>query len=184
MEKVEADDTERKVNILEVPWISQVSATATGAFDCGQTCVLMLLRYYDKVGTDKHVIDLTRIKDGRTTWNDLISLSGQFGLQVGLQDIKQNITSIKSRLPKLIDAGQPAIMLVYYRDLQLPNTIANPPRADPGLHWLVVRGYDGDTFFVNDPLWLEEEHRSKYASGMIPVRLDTLNRAYRGASLA
>jgi len=184
MEKVETDAANRKVNILEVPWISQVSATATGAFDCGQTCVLMLLRYYSKVGADTHVIDLTRIKDGRTTWNDLISLAGQFDLSLALQpDIKQTITSIRSKLPKLIDAGQPAILLVYYRDLQLPNTIANPPRPDPGLHWLVVRGYDGDTFFVNDPLWLEEEHRSKYDTGMIPVRLDTLNRAYRGAAL-
>ncbi|MCC6612608.1 MAG: C39 family peptidase [Anaerolineae bacterium] len=183
METVEADTGDRKVNILEVPWISQVSATATGAFDCGQTCVLMLLRYYSKVGPDKHVIDLTRLKDGRTTWNDLIELAGLFDLPLALQDVKQNITSLRSKLPKLIDAGKPAILLVYYRDLQLPNTIANPPRADPGLHWLVARGYDGDTFFINDPLWLEEEHRSKYASGMIPVRLDTLNRAYRGAAL-
>jgi uncharacterized protein YvpB len=167
-------------NILEVPWYSQVSATASRAFDCGQTCVLMLLRYYNKVGREMTVNDLTAIENGRTTYQELQGLAWRFGLALTLQPIKANKSSMES-IRGFIDQGKPAIVLVNYLDLKLPNSLASPPHADPGLHWLVIRGYDQDRFLLNDPLWVEEEHRRKFSAGMIPVRLDTLMLAYRNA---
>jgi uncharacterized protein YvpB len=182
MEKLDSDK-KIKSNVLEVPWISQISSTAPAGADCGQTCVLMLLRYYNKADANLHVKDLTDVLTGRTTGDKLIWLADRFGLAIGHQDIRQNRTSL-DKLTKLIDAGKPAIVLVYYRDLQLSNSVANPPKPDPLNHWFIVRGYEDDIFYINDPLWVEEEHRSKYPNGMIPIRTDTLLRAYRGATLA
>jgi hypothetical protein len=179
MEQVDSR-LDKKARTLEVPWVSQVDANAPGAFDCGQACVLMLLKYYGKAAPELAVKNLTDIIDGRTTAAQLIRLAHDFGLTIDTLDIRPTIASLQTNLSRQLDLGKPALVLVNYRDLGFDNVIAN--KTDPGLHWLVVVGVDRDTFYVHDPLWLPVD-RGQKGGAQVPIRVDALARAYRGVSL-
>lgn len=140
---------------LDVPWVSQLGANAPGGFDCGQACVLMLLRYYMP---DRHanteVLDLTNIRSGKTTAQALVSLAARFGLTLGTLDMDP------TRLDDLratIANGKPVILLVNYIDLGYTKAHLTSG-LDQGLHWIVVHGFqDDDTFVFHDPLWGENQ---------------------------
>jgi uncharacterized protein YvpB len=167
-------------NLLEVPWISQVdTVTAPGGFDCGQACVLMLLKYHNKVANTVTVKTLTNMLSGRTTAQNLTTLAGRFNHRLSaVSGLQQTVESIET-LKKPLSVGRPIILLVDYLSLQFANPIVT---TNPGLHWLVVTGYEGDTFYVHDPLWLAW-HRNGQGGSYVPILVDTLTRAYRNAAL-
>ncbi|PJF26779.1 MAG: hypothetical protein CUN53_06550, partial [Phototrophicales bacterium] len=179
MEQVDSR-IEKKARTLEVPWVSQVDVNAPGAFDCGQACVLMLLKYYGKAAPELIVKNLTDIIDGRTTASQLIKLARDFGLTIDTLDIRPTIASLQTNLSRQLDQGKPALLLVNYRDLGFDNVIAS--KTDPGLHWLLVVGVEKDTFYVHDPLWMPVD-RGQKGGALVPIRVDALARAYRGVSL-
>ncbi len=167
-------------NLLEVPWVSQVdTVTAPGAFDCGQACVLMMLKYHNKVANNVTVKTLTDIFPGRTLPQNLMDLAGRFNYRLSMvAGLQQTVESLET-LKKPLSVGRPVILLVNYLSLQFANPIIT---TNPGLHWLVVAGYEGDTFYVHDPLWLAW-HRNGQGGSYVPILVDTLTRAYRNAAL-
>ncbi|PJF44782.1 MAG: hypothetical protein CUN55_02240 [Phototrophicales bacterium] len=140
---------------LDVPWVSQLGANAPGGFDCGQACVLMLLRYYmPERHKNTRVIDLTNIRSGRTTAQALVKLAARFGLTLGLLDM--DATRLDD-LRNTIANGRPVILLVNYLDLGYTESHLSTG-LDQGLHWIVVHGYEGEeTFIFHDPLWGENQ---------------------------
>lgn len=172
--------TDTSTTLLEIPWVTQVdTVTAPGGFDCGQACVLMLLKYYGKVGGNVTVKTLTDIRGGRTTAQNLVDLAGRFNQRLSIvPNLQQTVESIET-LKKPVSLGRPVIVLVNYLSLQFANPIVT---TNPGLHWLVVAGYEGDTFYVHDPLWLAW-HRNGQGGSYVPILVDTLTRAYRNAAL-
>jgi hypothetical protein len=170
---------DKNSRILEVPWVSQVDLNSPGAFDCGQACVLMLLKYYGK-GAGLIVKNLTDLVGGRTTGSQLVRLAADFELTIEPINISNTVAALQTGLSKQIDAGRPVILLVNYRDLRFDNIVAS--KSDPGLHWLVVVGNEGDRFYVNDPLWMAIDRNGR-GGNQVPIRIDALTRSYRSAAL-
>jgi uncharacterized protein YvpB len=167
--------------VLEVPWVSQLDpVTAPEGYDCGQACVLMLLQYYDKVNSDVTVKTLTDILSGSTTAAALKGLAAlsSFGLALDTTPVERTTSSIAS-LRKLIAAGRPVILLVNYGDLDLIDHLQSG--RNQGLHWLVLTGYDEDTFYVNDPLWLSWQLNGQggRGGGGLKLSIDNLAVAVR-----
>jgi hypothetical protein len=171
---------ERSARLLEVPWASQVDVFSPGAFDCGQSCVLMLLKYYNHAAPGLVVKNLTDVVDGRTTMSQLIALAAGFGLTLTSLPIAPTLNALQTGLSKQIDAGKPVILLVNYRQLGFDNIVAS--KSDPGLHWLIVVGAEGDTFYVHDPLWMPIDRQGR-GGAFVPIRIDSLVRAYRSVAL-
>ncbi|MCZ7545504.1 MAG: C39 family peptidase [Anaerolineae bacterium] len=122
--------------VLSVGWVSQLDPNSTKPNDCGQACVLMLLRFYGKVGNNVSVDDLSRIQPGKTTAAQLRSLAARYGLALTADRTFGSVDS----LPGFIDKGRPVVVLVNYLDLHFPPHLSNP---DQGWHWLLVIGYRG-----------------------------------------
>jgi Cellulase (glycosyl hydrolase family 5)/Peptidase_C39 like family len=174
------EDKNKNANILEVPWLSQVDTqTAPAAFDCGQACVLMLLKYHEK-GAGLTVKNITDFNVGRATDKELVDIAAHFGLTLNIVNITKTVSGVQNGLNKLLAAGRPIILLVNYLDLGFDNFVA---KKDPGLHWLVVIGSEGDTFYVNDPLWVAWDRQNRGGS-MLPIRIEALARAFRGSALS
>lgn len=167
-------------DLLPVEWISQVDANAPGANDCGQTCVLMLLRYYGKASARLTVKTLTNVYAGRTGADTLMRLAAMYGLNLALQDGKA--MGLADALRESIAGKNPAIALVNYRDTGITPAENPTARVDPGLHWAVVVGASGDWFYLHDPLWIPSA-RGGNGGAYVPVHKDALAKAYRGAIL-
>jgi uncharacterized protein YvpB len=169
----------KNASVLEVPWVSQVDPnTAPAAFDCGQACILMLLKYHNK-GAGLTVKNITDFNEGRATDKELVSIAAHFGLPLNIVNIPKTVSGLQNGLNKLLAAGRPVLILVNYLDLGFDNAVA---KKDPGLHWLVVIGSEGDTFYVNDPLWLAWDRQNRGGS-MLPIRIEALARAFRGSAV-
>lgn len=128
-------------NSVDVPFVSQLNASAPGTNDCGQACVAMLGRM---LGHDISVHQLTNKKYGRTTALDLVKLGEYFNIRLQVKDINSaNDVNIF-----------PMILLGDYKELPFPVHLKNGNNI--GLHWIVVTGYDPneEVFFLNDPLYL------------------------------
>lgn len=145
--------------VLAVPWISQLGAGAPGAFDCGQACVLMLLKYHQKVDRNMQVNQLTNIVDGKTNVRQLSDLARRFGLSLSTISTDQTVESV-DRLKVPVTNNRPLILLVNYADLGFPVHLVSG--INQGWHWLVVVGYSGDQMIVHDPLWTKT---SKFPNG-------------------
>ncbi len=171
---------ENNARLLEVPWVSQVDVFSPGAFDCGQASVLMLLKYYNFATPGLIVKNLTDIRAGRTSLSQLIELAAGFGLTISSLPIAPTLTAMQAALTKQIDAGKPVILLVNYRSLGFNNIVAS--HSDPGLHWLVAVGAEGDTFYLHDPLWMPIDRQGR-GGGFLPIRIDSLVRSYRSVAI-
>ncbi|MEL7434666.1 MAG: C39 family peptidase [Chloroflexota bacterium] len=150
--QVSADDVVR----MEVPWITQIQTTEKNyANDCGHTCVLMTLRYIGKAEDKsvKNLYDLTEYRHSRgwTTSTQLVSIAnhydGNFVRYVTPKADASSMTWLKDTLRQ----NKPVIVLAWY-----PSLGFNNPSNGMFNHWIVVTGFEGDTFYVNDPLWVSE----------------------------
>lgn len=145
-----AEDNADSIRRLEVPWVSQLDRNAPDGADCGPSCVLMLLRYYGKVGADVYVKDLSKYAPGYTSVNQLQTVAGKFGLQTVIFNMNADTAALKN-LRGFLRNGKPVILLVRYKPLGFSNPYQRNQNID---HWVTLSGFDGDTFFVHDPLWL------------------------------
>ena len=126
---------------LKVPYISQWDSTASlNKNDCGATSTAMVLNYYGTTCTSDEVFKKTGSGQGYITFGQLIKAVRSYdyvceeGFGKDFNFIKQNI-----------DKRQPIICVVHYGYI--------PERQDTftGAHILVVRGYDNNGVFLNDP---------------------------------
>ncbi|MBN1284863.1 MAG: SH3 domain-containing protein [Anaerolineae bacterium] len=156
--------------LLSVPWVSQIDRDSTGAFDCGQASLLMVLKFHDKVDVGVTVDDLNKIVPKYTSATQLRELAAHYTLT-----LKALYTDSVDRLRAVIDKGRPAIVLVDYVKLEFPDHLLSGP--DQGWHWLVVTGYKDDgTFIVHDPLWLPYQ-RGGRGGAYLTIERDTLQNA-------
>lgn len=162
--------------VLDVPWVSQLDADSPGSFDCGQACVLMLLKYHknDSATQRLRVKDLTDVRPDRTSAAALRSLARHFGL--ALRELPMQPSSIDTLYPP-ISNGRPVILLVNYADLDFEVHLASG--INQGLHWIVVIGHtaNGD-FIVHDPLWTPTQRNGK-GGASLPITKSQLRQAIR-----
>ena len=167
---------------LGVEWLSQLDrVTSPGSFDCGQACIAMLMRFYGRGSGSINVKDLTDIVYGKTTAKQLQQLAGRFSLSL-LQNVLTN--DVPGFLRLELDRGKPIILLVNYADLGFKNHLLTG--IQQGYHWLVVVGYEGDSFQVHDPLWLswQDNGQSGRGGGFLKITASKLTFAARVGRLA
>lgn len=133
---------------LSVPYISQTEEGAWGAYDCGQTCVAMLLRYALDIEVTPD--ELSSIRQGYTDADDLIALGAEYGLVLRRESpftSAWDVYMLSGKLLQMLQDETPPIVLFNY------------PKLGPGFgarfggyHWMVVTGFDGTSWRVNDPL--------------------------------
>lgn len=162
--------------ILDVPYVSQLSSTATAPDDCGQASVLMLLRFYGRVADRVTVDMLSRDTRGKTAATQLRALAARYDLPLKA-DTRKDVTS---GLAAMLTAGHPVVLLVDYRDLLFPVHLASG--VDQGWHWLVVCGIQDGTWVVHDPLWHPSQREGR-GGARLGLTDATLRAAYRGHRL-
>jgi uncharacterized protein YvpB len=137
------------IRLLKVPWVGQNTIRTDDDYsnsDCGAACVAMWLRFR---GVEVSV-DAVSVATGRqanypyTTFADLDKAANKYGLDL----VHQFGTLTPLLIKDEINAGRPVIALAHYPSL--------PERYDPNYkasHWVILMGYDEETFFYNDPYW-------------------------------
>lgn len=136
-----------------VPWFTQIQSPKNLANDCGHACALMLLRFHGH-GNTASVESLYALKfhgsEGKTTKEQLVQLAGSESFEFTPFRYDATPAGLVQVLGKVAD-GRPVILLVQYASLGFNN-----PSGGTFLHWIVLTGFNGDTIYVNDPLWLTE----------------------------
>ncbi|CAG1006186.1 hypothetical protein ANRL4_03604 [Anaerolineae bacterium] len=153
--------------LLPLDWITHIDDWGSGNNDCGQVCVLMLLRYYG-MGGDQSVKKLHAKLAGKTSASQLVWLAGQFGLTLKVDTTFADVDGL--RIP--LERGRPVILLVDYRELQYP--VHLPSNVE--WHWVVVSGYYGEGYIVDDPLWLAIGQGDKGGNNL-KIKRDMLQKA-------
>ncbi|MFN8374362.1 MAG: C39 family peptidase [Anaerolineae bacterium] len=158
-------------NSLHVPWVSQLDNNAPAPNDCGQACILGLLKFYGKTGAQTTVADLTNIRWGKTDGPALRALAAHPNFNLPLS-VDRSFTSVDNlRTP--ISQNRPVIVLVDYARLPFSSHLPNP---NQGWHWFTVIGYTGDTFHVHDPLW-DPNERNGQGGASLDISRDALQNA-------
>ncbi len=151
-------EQDSNTHLLTVPWISQIQPGMINyRNDCGQTDVLMIIRYRG-LGANVTLGNLYSMpyKNANGTTNNL-QLSPLASAATGGKLVMKLFNNNPATLAGLealkinIQADQPVLLLVWYPSLNFNN-----PENGPFNHWLVLTGFIGDTFVVNDPLWVAE----------------------------
>jgi hypothetical protein len=160
MQKIEAVKQNPQPNNAEVktvPWVTQIQSGYNLPNDCGHSCVLMVMRYYG-MGWNNTVNDLYKLKyknsNGTTNQLHLVSIANDMtGSKLKLNTFgdKQNPSNKLTEIRNSLAKDKLAILLVWYPSLGFNN------KANGNFnHWIVVTGYSGDNFYINDPLWTTE----------------------------
>jgi uncharacterized protein YvpB len=161
--------------LLKVPWISQIQPHAGDGNDCGQTCVLMALKYHDPSKKHLNVEDLTnhpnliKYKNKYTDAADLIDVAFTYGLTLKPDYHFGQV----SNLIKQLRAERPVILLVNYPLLHFDTV------HSAGGHWITLVGYQDGEIVLNDPLWLKAERGGK-GGKHLKVSKQTLQNALIG----
>lgn len=137
------------VHDLTVPWVGQNTDRSDDDYsrsDCGPADVCMWLRLRGVTVSVDDVSRATGLAAGytSTTFADLDRAANHYGL-----DLSHKLGTLTLDLLRAeIDAGRPAIVLVYYPAL--------PARFDPAYrssHWILIKGYQTGGFIYHDPYW-------------------------------
>jgi len=161
-------------HVLPVKWIGQNTVRTDDDLsksDCGPACVAMWLGYR---GLTVSVDDVSRVTGKApgytyTIFADLDKAANYYGLDLVHQLGTLTLSLIKSE----IDARRPAIALAHYPSL--------PERFDTKYalsHWILIIGYDGETFFYNDPYWPTE-----FDGATIPISAAQLLKALQNVAI-
>ena len=128
-----------------VPYSGQVGTNANEHYnDCGPACVSMILKWggITPPSIDNLFNEVQPSGDGYTSFGDLMRLLDRHGV-----DSDYDALVPIDDLFWILTTGVPVIALVLYGDLE---TIR--PNSFKGNHFVVVRGMDLDTVYINDPL--------------------------------
>lgn len=158
VESVSSDDT----HMMTVPWITQIQSGINFKNDCGHTCVLMVLRFMGKA-SGRSVKDLYDLRDfrhsqGWTTGDQLVKIGNHFGGNFARHATRTATMESMTWLKNTLRKNKPVIVLVWY-----PSLGFNNPSNGMFNHWIVVTGFQGSTFYVNDPLWVAENRGAERA---------------------
>ena len=130
-----------------VPYLSQLGPDADFApGDCGPACMAMVVRH--QTGTEvtvDHVSEATGNPEGFRFTNNMTLIRTARKWGVSMYWARH---LIMERLIDELDAGRPVIALIHYPSL--------PVRYDPKYpysHFIVLKGYDHDYLYYNDPYW-------------------------------
>lgn len=127
--------------MIEMPYRSQHDPDAQlSRSDCGPACIAMLLQWRSVQVAIDEISRETGL--GTTNAGHLIVSAERRGLK---------LTRLKGMtlddLERLIQAGEPLVALVRYSHFGSQRQDLNYP----GLHWVVVLGYDGGNVYIHDP---------------------------------
>lgn len=166
-------------SILTVPWTTQVTVPEIRLYDCGPACIHMLLAYYHKlppggISVDG-LADKISLSNIYTGTGQLITLAKAFDLKLERLSLENNLQGFSRQLRTEIDRDKPVGLLVEYAFLEFYDN----PLAGTFGHWLVVVGYSGDKFIVNDPYWMPGA-RGGAGGSNIRIESGKLLKAYRG----
>ena len=159
---------------LPVRWLSQIFADGSGHNACGETSVKMLLQYYGK-DTGDSILNMAEWlkKWGQdTNVSDLILLANHYELTLNQLAHDTTFAAVKEQLAN----KRPVIILVNYLDLNFPIHLGSG--ADQGFHWPLVIGYQNNTFYLHDPLWLESQNHGN-GGACLAITEDQLAKAAR-----
>lgn len=143
-------ESNKNLKQLNVPYSSQDDSNSNlFKDDCGPACIRMLMQFkgISPLPTVNQLSEQTTLtsKDDGLYIQQLVDLGNRNGLNLSLSS-GLDLPGIRAQ----IDLGIPCISLIEYG--------AIPGREDAkftGLHFVVVTGYDDDSFYINDPDWLE-----------------------------
>lgn len=130
------------MGILNVPYKSQWDDDATAtANDCGPASAAMILNFYNKNLSTDEVFYKTGAGQGYVSFAQMMQAINQYGFRSEILT-GQSIQKLKD----LIDQGIPPIVLIHYGALS-----SRQDKGFKGPHFVVLRGYRDDGYFVNDP---------------------------------
>lgn len=149
---IEALDTKSSTIMVDIPYRSQHDQDAQlSRADCGPACIAMLLEWKG-IGVTVDAIT-RRTTLGPTNAGQLMAVAAYHGLK-----LERLNNMMLDDVERLLQADKPLIALVRYANLGSARQDLNYP----GLHWLVVVGYDAGNVFVNDPdYWGERRAEGK-----------------------
>lgn len=138
--------------MLEVPYHTQMNNALNPKGACNVTCYAMVMNYFNirrKTNAVQLEDELYRYMDSRNLSRhdpgDLAQMGRDYGLDVDLT-LRGTLIDIR----RAISQGKPCIVHGYFTDFG---------------HIVVVRGYDRDGFFVNDPFgeWFDTGYRNDFS---------------------
>ncbi len=160
---IEALDVASPAIMIDIPYRSQhdQDAQLTRA-DCGPACVAMLLEWR---GIGATVDSITRRTSmGATNAGQLMAVAAYHGLKL------QRFNNMEmADLERWLQMGKPLIALIKYSELGSGRQDLNYP----GLHWLVVVGFDAGNIYVNDPDYWGDRRAEGHARPMSRVVFST-----------
>ncbi len=161
--------------LLNAPWYTQMEG-GSGHNICGETSVKVMLGYYGKDSglTPHQLADVLKMYGAETTYNQLISLARQYGIELNVLRPGNSTNDLRTALA----ASKPIITLVHYQDLGFPDHYGSL-KSNWG-HWLVVIGCNDDGFFVNDSLWTQDMNDGKGGAGLFVPNTKMDKAAKRG----
>ena len=139
--------------MIDVPYRSQESQDARRyRNDCGPACVAMLIDWQRKVkGLPPQPISINQLasetslatRDTGLPTSALVPLAAKHGVTLRLS----NNATVQNQLAE-VAAGRPVLAMIAYGPLT-----GRENKADTGLHFVIVTGYDANNVYVNDPDW-------------------------------
>jgi len=136
---------------LNVPWLSQLGATASYAKgDCGTACIAMLANFLGHHCTVDDVSIITgKPRDFAVLYyNELIATALHYHFT-----LRYFGGATLDKFQADIEAGKPVIVLVNYKSL--PDQYDKAYNAG---HYIVLTGYDSSGVFYHDPYQPDEAH--------------------------
>jgi hypothetical protein len=133
--------------ILDVPYKSQWDDDARATQnDCGPASAAMIIASYG----ENHSIDDIFYKSGAglgyVNFDQMRKAVQYYGFKYAAV-----VDQTKEQLISLIDQGIPPIALIHYKKLE-----GRQDQGFGGAHFLVVKGYDDNGVYLNDPDWWDE----------------------------
>ncbi len=135
--------------ILSVPYVSRYVGESKERLDSGACCVAMLLGAMTQPTSAQDVVAASEGRKKQLSPAALIRGAQALGLTM-FKDKGRTLADLK----RLIDDGQPPIVLLKYGDI--PDRLE---RQRTGAHYVVVVGYDDreGVVFINDPHYPEAD---------------------------
>lgn len=142
------------------------SNSTIGDYGCLLTALAMLCKYYgknvDPISLNQMLINIGGYLNGNLyKWYEGITKIFSDIVLTKLQITTYKLTDVDFNAIKAeIDAGRPVIIEVDF----------NPSTAIADMHFVLLTGYDGDTYYVNDPWYGDNANLNRYGVPAITIQ--------------
>lgn len=142
--------------MMQVPYVSQLEPDGSGYANCGPACLTMLLAHDGLVPATREAMHRVAdyVRDGYYDGDWWLGTYTDYPMMRGLvereYDRRTRVLTAWGDVTAALDAGRPVMLLL--------DNVPLEPRQYPrnaawnAHHFIVVRGYGGGFFWVNDPL--------------------------------